>query len=224
MHYAALKAQAPSPVRVTLLAVAALALFTMASGLVGSARAFAEGKAHPPYAIRITATRAGGAITVAGAVRENATQRLIAAPALTLDAGRRGSARSSAPGGVQVALEARPDSGDRVAVEVTIERSGALIQKGTLVVAPSDDAAAVDHPQEYTGEPINLNLVQADLRETLAQLGRMSGLQMRIDEAVQGKVSMSWHNVPWDEALEILLRENGLTYRIEGSTLHVSKR
>jgi hypothetical protein len=47
---------------------------------------------------------------------------------------------------------------------------------------------------------------------------------MRIDEAVQGKVSMTWHNVPWDEALDSIMRENGLTYRIEGSTLLVSKR
>jgi hypothetical protein len=37
-------------------------------------------------------------------------------------------------------------------------------------------------------------------------------------------VSMSWHNVPWDEALDSIVRENGLTYRIEGSTLIVSKR
>ena len=62
MHYAALKAQAPSPWRVTLLAVAALALFTIAAGVVGSELAFADGKTHDPYAIRITATRAGGAI------------------------------------------------------------------------------------------------------------------------------------------------------------------
>lgn len=225
MQYADLKAQAHSPVRVSLLAVAALALFTVASGLVGSERVFAEGKAPNPYAVRITATRAGGAITVAGAVRENATQTVIATPALTLDASRRGSARSSAPGGVQVALEARPESGDRLTVEVTVEKAGAQVQKSTLRVSPSDAAvAAADRPQEYTGQPIDLSFTNADLREVLTTFGQISGLQMRIDEAIQGKVSMSWHNVPWDEALDSIVRENGLTYRIEGSTLHVSKR
>lgn len=49
-------------------------------------------------------------------------------------------------------------------------------------------------------------------------------MKMRIDEDVQGKVSTSWQNVPWDEALDSILKENGLTYRIEGATLHVSKR
>jgi beta-lactamase regulating signal transducer with metallopeptidase domain len=64
MHYAALKAQAPSPSRVTLLAVAALVLFTIVSGIAGSERAFADGKAPSPYAIRITASQGGGSIAV----------------------------------------------------------------------------------------------------------------------------------------------------------------
>ena len=225
MHYPALKTQALSPLRVSLLTAAALALFTLASGLLGNSElAFADGKAHDPYDIRMNATRTGGTIELAGAVRENATQTLIAAPALTLDASRRGSIRSSAPGGVQVSLDARPDSGDQLAVEVTIEKSGTLVQKATLRVTPNESAAAGARPQQYTGEPINLSVANADLRDILAKLGKASGLQMRIDEAVQGKVSMTWHNVPWDEALDSIIRENGLTYRIEGETLRVSKR
>ena len=223
MCYADLKSQAPSPRRITLLAVAALALFTIVSGLVGSERAFAQGKAHDPYAIRMTATRAGGAIMLAGAVRDNATQALIASPALTLDASRLGNVRSSAPGGVQVAVEARPEGNDRLEVEVTIEKAGAVVQKSTLRVGPSD-AAAADRPQEYTGEPIDLSVTNADLREVLTTFGQISGLQVQIDDAIQGKVSMSWHNVPWDEALDSVVRENGLTYRIEGKKLHISKR
>ena len=225
MCYPALKAQAPSPRRVSLLTAAALALFTLATGFLASSElAFADGKAHDPYAIRMTATRTGGTIELAGAVRENATQTLIAAPALTLDASRRGSVRSSAPGGVQVSLDARPDNGDQLAVDVTIEKSGALVQKATLRVTPNVKAAAGARPEQYSGEPINLSVANADLRDTLSKLGKAGGLQMRIDEAVQGTVSMSWHNVPWDEALDSILRENGLTYRIEGATLLVSKR
>ena len=157
-----------------------------------------------------------------GSVRDNATQAVIAAPALTLDASRLGSVRSSAPGGVQVALEARPEGGDRLAVEVTVEKAGEVIQKSTLRVAPSD--AAADQPQEFTGEPIDLSFTNADLREVLTTFGQISGMQVRIDDAVQGRVSMSWHNVPWDEALDSIVRENGLAYRIEGKTLIVSKR
>lgn len=224
MHYPDLKAQAPSPARVTLLAAAALVLFAAVSGLVGSESAFAQGKERLPYAVRITAMRAGGAVAVTASVRENATQTAIAAPALTLDASRQGSARNSAPGGMQVTLEVRPGSGDRLVVEVTVEKAGAVVQKNNLTVAPSDSPAAAERAEEYTGEPIDLNLANADLRDSLAQLGKIGGLQMRIDEDVQGKVSTSWQNVPWDEALDSILKENGLTYRIEGAALHVSKR
>lgn len=226
MRYPVLKTQSPSPFRAALLTAAALALFTFASGLVGSRPlAFADGKAPAPYAVRMTATRAGATIELAGSVRENATQTVIAAPALTLDASRLGSARISAPGGLQVALEARPDKGDQVAVEVTIEKSGAQIQKTTLQVIPSGGAAAGARPQQYTGDPIDLSLTEAELRDVLTTFGKITGLEMRIDEAVQGKkVSMSWHNVPWDEALDSIVRENGLTYRIEGKTILVSKR
>ena len=125
MRYPILKTQSPSPFRAALLAAAALALFTLASGLVESGSlAFADGKAPGPYAVRMAATRAGAAIELSGSVRENATQTVIAAPALTLDASRRGSASSSAPGGVQVALAASPGKGDQLTVEVTIEKSG----------------------------------------------------------------------------------------------------
>jgi beta-lactamase regulating signal transducer with metallopeptidase domain len=225
MRYPTLKTQSPSPFRAALLTAAALALFTLASGLAGSRPlAFADGKAPGPYAIRMTATRAGATIELTGSVRENATQTVIAAPALTLDASRSGDARSSAPGGVQVALAARPDTGDQLAVEVTIEKSGAVIQKTTLRVTPSGGTAEGARPQQYTGDPIDLSLKEAELRDVLITFGQITGLEMRIDEAVQGKVSISWHNVPWDEALDSIVRENGLTYRIEGKTIRVSKR
>ncbi|HET9209715.1 MAG TPA: M56 family metallopeptidase [Thermoanaerobaculia bacterium] len=72
MRYPILKAQSPSPARAALLAATALALFTLASGLVGSGPlAFADGKAPNPRTVRTTVTRA-----------------VIAAPAPSLDAGR----------------------------------------------------------------------------------------------------------------------------------------
>jgi len=160
---------------------------------------------------------------LAGSVRDNATQQVIASPALTLDASRSGSMQASAPGGLQVALEARPESGDRLSVDVAIEKAGKVVQKSTLRVSPSE-AAAAGRSQEYSGDPIDLSFTNANLREVLTTFGQISGMQVRIDDAVQGKVSMSWHNVPWDEALDSIVRENGLTYRIEGSTLIVSKQ
>jgi type IV pilus assembly protein PilQ len=62
------------------------------------------------------------------------------------------------------------------------------------------------------------------LRDVIGTFGRITGMAMQVDDSVQGKVSVSWHNVPWDQAFDSLLKDNGLTYRIEGKTIHVSKK
>jgi hypothetical protein len=84
MRYPMLRAQSPSPSRAALLTATALALFTLAAGLVGSERlAFADSKARPSYTER-TAARAEATAGPAGSVRENATR----AVAASLDASR----------------------------------------------------------------------------------------------------------------------------------------
>lgn len=232
MRYPSLKDHSPSPARVTLLAGAALALFTLAAGLVGSEHAFAadaaeeRGKADSPYSIRVSATKgADGAITVMGLVRETATQKTLAAPKLILDPSRRGGARTSAPGGPQITLETRPEAEGRIAVDVTIEKEGAPAEKHTLLVTPGDQAPATPAESKgFTGDTIDMNLTNAKLREVLLAFGQISGLEVKIDDGIEGKVSVSWRNIPWDEAFDSLVQEHGLTYRTEGKTLHVSRR
>jgi beta-lactamase regulating signal transducer with metallopeptidase domain len=79
MRYPTLRAQSPSPARAALLTATALALFTLAAGLVGSGPlAFADGKTSAPDPVRRTAERAGAPVEPAEPVRENATQAVIA--------------------------------------------------------------------------------------------------------------------------------------------------
>ena len=224
MNYPTLKAQAPSPRRVALLATAALVLFTVASGIVGSDRAFAAGadKANDPYAIRITATRVGGSILVQATVSENKTQEVIASPKVTLDSNRRASMRSET-NGLEVFFEVRPDIGDQIAVELTIEKDGRVVQRTTVPVTPIEGAKA-DTPPKYSGDPISLTLKDADLRDIIGTFGKLTGMEMRMDASVQGTVTVNWHNVPWDEAFDSLLKENGMTYRIEGKTIVIAKK
>jgi beta-lactamase regulating signal transducer with metallopeptidase domain len=89
MGYPILKARSLSPARVALLTSTALALFTLASGFVGSGPlAFADGKARTPDIVRMTATRAEAVAEPAGPVRESTKRAVIAAPAPVLDARR----------------------------------------------------------------------------------------------------------------------------------------
>lgn len=224
MNYPALKTQSPSLKRVTFLATASLVLFTVASGIVGGDRALAgtTKKVKDPYAIKITATRAAGVITLLGTVSENKTRQVIAAPLLTLEAGKGASTRTSGPG-LEVVFEVHPDTGDQIAVHVTIEKEGALVQRSTLLIMPTE-REALDSPPEYTGDPISLTFKDAGLRDVIRAFGNITNLAIEIDPSVEGTVSVSWQNVPWDQALDSLLKENGLTYRVEAKTIHVSKK
>jgi len=220
MKYPAIKAQAPSSKGVALLATAALVLFTVASGIVGVDRAFAKGA--EAYAVKVTAMRVGGSIVLQGTVSDNKTQQVVGSPKVTLDASRRATMKISGAG-VDVAFEVRPDSGDRIAVDVTIEKEGEVVQRNTLVVTPSE-AGTTESSRKYTGQPISLDLKDVDLRDVITMFGKATGLETRIEDSVQGRVSVAWHNVPWDQAFDSLLNDNGLTYRIESKTIIVSKR
>jgi beta-lactamase regulating signal transducer with metallopeptidase domain len=221
MNYETLKAQAPSPRRVTVLAAAALAVFTLTAGLVGTNNALAgdTNKLGDPYAIRIEASRSGDSITVETSVTENATQQVIAAPKLTLRAGDSASARAG-NSAVEVVFEVRPSDGNRIEIDATISRYGATVQKGRARITPEAKA----EPPKFTGEPISMSLKDANLRDVINTFGKLAGIEMRFDAPVEGTVSVEWINVPWDQAFDSLIKENGLTYRTEGKTIYVSRK
>lgn len=221
MNYSDLKAQSPSPRRLSLLASAALVLFTLAAGIVGSDPVLATTR-EEPYAVKVTATRSGDSITLVGRVSENKTQKVIAAPRIGFTAGQNATAKSTADG-VEIAFDVRSDTADHIAVDVTIEKEGKLVQRSTMLVTPSEGEPA-EASARYTGDPISLALEESNLRDVIKRFGQITGLEIQMDDAVQGKVSVNWHNVPWDEAFDSLLKDNGLTYRIEGSTIHVTKK
>src|SRR5207253_4236785 len=223
MNYPTLKAQSLSTKRVAILATAALILFTVASGIVATDNAFARGtaKADEGYAVKVTATRTGASIMLQGAVSNNKTHQVVGAPKVTLADTRRASMKTSGAG-VDVTFDVRPDSGDRIAVEVTIEKDGTIVQRNTLVVAPTE--AQAETSTNYTGQPISLELKDADLRDVIGMFGKLTGFEMRIDDSIDGRVSVVWHNVPWDQAFDSLLKDNGLQYRIDGKSIIVTKK
>ena len=82
--------------------------------------------------------------------------------------------------------------------------------------------AAGEEPQEFTGHPISLDFQGADLRAVLRTFAEISGLNIVIDPAVQGSVDVALRDVPWDQALDIILRANKLGYTVEGTIVRVA--
>lgn len=76
-------------------------------------------------------------------------------------------------------------------------------------------------PRKYAGEPISLDLKDADIRDVLLTFSRLARLNMVIDPEVRGSVTVRLENVPWDQALEVILKVNGLGYVLEGNIVRV---
>ena len=75
----------------------------------------------------------------------------------------------------------------------------------------------------FTGEPISLDLKDADLRDVLRTFAKLARLNIVIDPEVKGSVTVRLHDVPWDQALEVILQVNGLGYVMEGNVLRAGE-
>jgi type IV pilus assembly protein PilQ len=83
-------------------------------------------------------------------------------------------------------------------------------------------AVAIGEPvRRYTGEPISLDLKDADLRDVLLTFSKLGRRNMVIDPDVRGSVTVHLENVPWDQALDVILKVNGLGYVLEGNIVRV---
>ena len=79
-----------------------------------------------------------------------------------------------------------------------------------------------DQPRVFTGDPITLDFQGADLRAVLRTFAEISqGLNIIIDPSIQGTVDVSLRDVPWDQALDIILRANKLGYSVEGNIVRI---
>lgn len=76
----------------------------------------------------------------------------------------------------------------------------------------------------FVGEPINLNVVNADIRDILNYITEQYGVNFVIDSSVSGRVPVTVNvtNVPWNVALDSILRANGLGVEVNGNILRVA--
>jgi len=76
--------------------------------------------------------------------------------------------------------------------------------------------------KQYSGQPVSFDFQQADLRTVLRAFAEISGLNIVIDPKVEGTVDVSLKDVPWDQALEIILRANKLDYMVDGTIVRIA--
>jgi type IV pilus assembly protein PilQ len=75
---------------------------------------------------------------------------------------------------------------------------------------------------KYTGEPISVNLKDVDLKDFFRLIHEISGLNVVLDPMVKGNLTLVLDDVPWDQALDIVLKNNDLDRKLEGNVLRVA--
>ena len=88
--------------------------------------------------------------------------------------------------------------------------------------AAAPQPASVAPAPRYTGHPVSLDFQGADLRAVLRTFAEISGLNIVIDPTIQGTVDVALRDVPWDQALDIILRANKLGYVVDGTIVRIA--
>src|SRR6266403_1709151 len=92
----------------------------------------------------------------------------------------------------------------------------------TIEIKPSLKRAAADEKKEYTGERLTLNFQDIDVRSVLQLLADTSGQNIVVSDSVTGNLTLRLQNVPWDQALDIVLRTKGLDKRRQDNVIIVA--
>ncbi|HSQ34813.1 MAG TPA: secretin N-terminal domain-containing protein, partial [Candidatus Binatia bacterium] len=99
--------------------------------------------------------------------------------------------------------------------------------EAAVVAAPESNAyvkRTVDlGKSQFSGDPYDFSFKNADISNLLKFIAKISGLNMVIDPDVTGRFTCELIQVPWDQALELILKVNGLDMIQEGNILRIGK-
>jgi type IV pilus assembly protein PilQ len=101
----------------------------------------------------------------------------------------------------------------------------AIQQANTAATTMATQSGSTVAPTgKYSGEPISVNLKDVDLRDFFRLIHEISGLNVVLDPAVKGTLTIVLDEVPWDQALDIVLQNNGLDKQLNGNVLRIATR
>ncbi len=107
--------------------------------------------------------------------------------------------------------------------QVTVRNT---VKEGVLsvTISPMDSAQqeALEAEKVYTGDPISLDFQDVPVRQVLQIIAQVNGFNLVTTDTVSGNVTISLSGVPWDQALDMILRVKGLDKRLEGNILLIA--
>jgi len=133
------------------------------------------------------------------------------------------------------AEEAASRFADKTAAELVASHANAAMGQAASsapAIQPAVNLAAQQKEQleqkpaekgpKYTGEPISVNLKDVDLKDFFRLIHEISGLNVVLDPQVHGTLTIVLDDVPWDQALDIVLKNNDLSRQLDGNVLRVA--
>ena len=132
------------------------------------------------------------------------------------------------------AQEAAARFADKTAAELlpVSEHAAQAQSQSAPAITPAVNLAAEQKAQagqqtastgpKYTGEPISVNLKDVDLKDFFRLIHEISGLNVVLDPNVHGTLTVVLDDVPWDQALDIVLKNNDLARELEGNVLRIA--
>lgn len=149
-----------------------------------------------------------------GRVIEVATDQLLAQPNVTFKRGSSASVRTAADQR-DIQIEIR-DTGSKVSAVMRVSQNGVPQQESTYSAVPQADRP---RNSRYTGDPISMNLKDADIKDVLNKFAKITGLDIQYPPNLEGKVTLDVKGMPWDEALDVVIRQQNLTWELNGKMM-----
>ncbi len=114
-------------------------------------------------------------------------------------------------------------TGNEYVVEISPKRTAATAASPQAGVMRNAGQATIGGTTgRYTGKPVTFNFQDVPVRTVLQLIAEESNLNVVVADTVSGSVTLRLINVPWDQALEILLRAKGLDQRRDGNVVWVA--
>ena len=109
-------------------------------------------------------------------------------------------------------------TGNEYVIEVSPKREAVATRAGASSTSPVIGGSG----GRYVGKPVTFNFQDVPVRTVLQLIAEESNLNIVVADTVSGSVTLRLINVPWDQALEILLRAKGLDQRRDGNVVWVA--
>ena len=120
---------------------------------------------------------------------------------------------------------------EKQSARIEVNYSGTVVVQNSfkdnvlcIEVKPMDNEQqdALANETKYVGDPISLDFQDVPVRQVLQIVAQVNGFNLVTTDTVTGNVTISLSGVPWDQALDMILRVKGLDKRLEGNILLIA--